>query len=68
MIAATAISHLNTSLNRFYESAAKIADPDRLADVGDIVDMKSALHEAKVGAKVLKKVNESQEQLVNIIA
>lgn len=67
MINSVAINNLNASLQQFAEAAAKISDPNRAADLSDIVQLKQAQANAEIGAAVLAKINESQ-RLVDIIA
>ena len=67
MNTSSAINNLNTSLQRFYSAASKVSDPNQSADANDIIEMKQAVADAEVGARILKKINETK-RLVDLLA
>lgn len=63
----SAISGISANLAKFQQAAGKISDPDRVADVSDIVAMKQAETGTKASVAVLKKAIEST-RLIDEIA
>ena len=59
---------IQQNLQRFATAVDRISDPNTVAGVRDIVEMKRAEQGAKVNAAVLRSANEMSNHLINILA
>ena len=64
----SAIASIGQNLSNLYSLAGKISNPDSQADVGDIVAFKEAATQAEVNVAVLKRLIDTEKQVVDVIA
>ena len=63
----TASYGIQKNLQQFAIAADRISDPDTVAGITEIVEMKRAEHGAKVNAAVIRTANEMSKHLLNIL-
>ena len=64
----SAASGVNAALQNLNALGSKIANPDVTADAGDIVAFKEAAAISEINIAVLKKLVDTSERLVDVIA
>lgn len=63
-----AISGIHHNMQMFNDAAQRITDPETVAGVQDIAELKMAEHGMKVNAAVLKVTQEVSDSLIDILA